>query len=155
MKKIKLTRNKYTIVDDEDYEILSKYKWYCTNAGYAQKDIYKEKKKYLMHRVILNAFKGEVVDHINGNPLDNRKQNLRKSTQCLNTKNVKCNRRNNTSGYKGVSFNKKYQKWEAYITFNYKHIFLGYFDKKNDAGKSYNNKAKELFGEYSNLNKII
>lgn len=154
MKKIKLTRNKFAIVDDKDYPILSASKWYCTNAGYAQRDLYSERKKILMHRFILGAGSGESVDHINGNKLDNRRLNLRLCSQSNNCKNLSCSRKNNSSGYKGVSLNKKYKKWEAYITNNYKRVFLGYFDTKKEAGLAYNAKALELYGEFANLNKI-
>ena len=153
MKQIKLTRNRSAIVDDSDYTKLSEYKWYCTHNGYAQRDIWKPRSKILMHRYLLKAKKGENIDHINGNPLDNRRKNLRICNQSQNTANGKI-RKNNKSGYKGVSYNKKFAKWEAYITKDYKHIFLGYFDKKNDAAKAYNTKAKEVFGKFANLNKL-
>jgi hypothetical protein len=113
--------------------------------------------KYILARYIMNCPKGMVVDHINGNRLDNRKSNLRICTQFQNTKN-RFKSRSNKSGYKGVSFFKaKYplkKPWVAEIVYNYKRISLGYFYTKEDAAKAYNKKAIELFGEFAKLNVI-
>lgn len=152
MKKIKLTRGKYALVDDEDYSLLSEHKWYCTNNGYAQHDVYKLKKKVLMHRFLLGVKKGYVVDHINGNPLDNRRINLRVCSQSQNMANSRLSKASK-SGFKGVSWDKKCCKWGAYLTKDYKHIFLGYFDEIKDAANAYNKRAESEFGNFAKLNK--
>lgn len=145
MKTIKLSKNKEVLVDDEDYVYLNQFKWNC-NQGYAKRTI-------SMHDVIMNNQSDLIVDHINGNPLDNRKQNLRLVTVSQNQMNNK--KRNNTSSiYKGVSWNKDHKKWKAYIMANKKYNHLGYFIREIDAAKAYNKAALTYFGEYARINKI-
>jgi len=159
MKKIKLTQGQYALVDDEDFEDLNKYKWIaqyssCTKTYYVKRHSHREcgKPKHLqMHRVIMNAKKGQVIDHINGNTLDNRKENLRIATYSQNRGNSK-RYRNNTSGYKGVSWNKNRQRWEACIGYQNKYIYLGLYTTKEEAALAYNEAAKKYFGEFANLN---
>ena len=91
------------------------------------------------------------VDHINGNPLDNRKSNLRICTNAENQRNRGVNK-NNTSGYKGVCWAKQNKKWKARIKHNGKLIHLGYYKDKEEAARAYDKKAKELHGEYAYLN---
>jgi hypothetical protein len=143
------TKKGLVLIDDDLFDELNKYRWYIGNNGYAQND---SKPRKLMHRFIMGNPK-ENIDHINGNKLDNRKCNLRVCNQSGNTANGKI-RINNKSGYRGVSWNKKYKKWESYLTKNYKHFFLGYFDNKKIAAKVYNREAKKQFGEFARLNKI-
>ena len=150
MKKIKLSRGKYTIVDDEDFEWLNRWKWSYNSLGYARMG--QNYKTILMHRLIMNTPHGMETDHINGNGLDNRRSNLRICTRSQNKMNT-CLSSKNTSGYKGVCWNKNSKKWRAEIEYK-KSICLGYFDNKIDAAKAYNQKAKELFGEFAKLNKI-
>ena len=96
----------------------------------------------------MNAPKGMSVDHINGNKLDNRKSNLRICTHAENLRNLK-KAKNNTSGFKGVSWYSKSKKWRAVITFGGKYHHLGLFVKKQDAIDAYNQKAKEYFGQFA------
>ena len=103
MKKIELTRNKFTLVDDEDYEGLTRNKWCCSKSGYAT--CKKNNKTVYMHKVIMGN-PTLSVDHINGNKLDNRKSNLRLATHSNNTKNRSKNKTSN-SKYKGVGFEKR------------------------------------------------
>jgi len=128
MKEIKLGRSNFvTLVDNEDFEWLSRWKWHLSSHGYVISTFHgKGHKKVYMHRLINNTLKGVITDHINQNQLDNRKLNLRNATKFQNATNSGI-WRNNTSGIKGVSWNKKVEKWETYITKNSKHIFLGYF----------------------------
>lgn len=159
MKKIRLTRNKFAIVDNEDFEILNKYKWSVLkgwNTSYAVRSLYDSKtqktsKTLLMHRVILNLKNKEICDHVNGNGLDNRKNNLRLVTKSQNSINSKINIRNK-SGYKGVSWDKLRKKWTSRIKVNGKYLFLGRFDSKSKAMKEYNKKAKEEHGVFFNPN---
>lgn len=143
MKIIPLTQGKSTIIDD-DYGYLSKYKWHYRH-GYAMR---REQGKFLyMHRIIINTPSNMFTDHINGNTLDNRKDNLRICTKSENNRNRGMGR-NNKSGLKGVTWHKYDKKWQAQITIDNKNIYLGKFVDKFEAFEVYNNKAKELFGEY-------
>jgi hypothetical protein len=158
MKEIVLTNGKIALVDDEDFEELSEIKWYFRKEGYAVGNLPSPKKgvypKQLMHRHIMSAKKGQQIDHINGNKLDNRKCNLRIADASLNQANSKL-RSTNTTGYRGVQYKKDRKKcWYATIKHNYKVICLGYFETKKEAGLAYNEKAKELFGEFARLNVI-
>ena len=156
MNKIPLTQGKFAIVDDEDYEELSKYKWhYHKNRmkypGYAMRAIYIDGKQIIlrMHRVILNISKNKQGDHINGNTLDNRRSNLRVCTQKENNWNAS-KRKDNTSGYKGVHHFKG--KWAARIQVDNKRLFLGYYETVKEAAKGYDIAAKKYFDNYSKLN---
>jgi len=169
VKKIKLTQDKEALVDDEDYEMLNEHKWYAAKDwSIKNKDKFYVQRKsptgpngkqktILMHRVITNAPKGMHVDHINGNPLDNRKENLRVCTPQQNNMNRR-KYNNNTSGYKGVYYQKKpkhmineYSKpWRAEI----RRIHIGLYKTKEEAALAYNKKALEVFGEYAQLNDV-
>lgn len=135
---IKLTQGKKTIVDDEDFEILSRYKW-CYNTGYAVRNIYpvdwKHPVKIFMHRQILGDIKKDLIDHINQNPLDNRKVNLRVATKSQNAINCKIYR-SNSSGIKGVGWYKKANKWLVQLTINHRKLYLGLFKDFNEAVKT-------------------
>lgn len=150
---IKLTRGKHAIIDDEDLDRVRQHTWNCLKIGYAQCNRKTgEFAKTLLHRFILNYPKGN-IDHVNGDKLDNRKINLRVATQSQNMANTG-KRMTNKSGHKGVCWNKKYSKWEATLTKDYKHIFLGYFNEKLEASKAYNKGAVLHYGEFAQLNKI-
>lgn len=106
-----------------------------------------------MHRLLvgLPPKSKEKVDHINGQTLDNRKQNLRICSQAENCRNRSKDRRN-TTGYKGPVWNRG--AWAVRITFNYKGIYVGRYDTLEEAARAYNLKAKELFGEFAKLNDV-
>ena len=152
MKKIKLTQNKFALIDDEFYPSFLKFKWYY-GEGYAKRNVWKPKHMVIrLHHLILPKKMGFDVDHINGNTLDNRRVNLRYVTRKQNLHNQGI-RGDNTSGYKGVSkFREKF--WRAYIVVDYKQISLGIHNTKEEAAKAYNKAAKEFHGEYARLNKL-
>jgi hypothetical protein len=152
-KLISLSKGKYVLVDDDDFEWLNQYKWYFHRSGYATRGyrINKAVKMVLMHREILKPPQYLETDHINGNKLDNRRINLRIATTQQNQFN-RGNPINNTSGYKGVDWNKQIKRWRATMYINGKPIHLGYFDKKTDAAIAYNQLAGEVQGEFSRLN---
>lgn len=129
MKEIRLTQNKFALVDDEDFERLNQYKWYFSN-GYAKHDSggRKNRTRLYMHRMALKAEPGQEVDHINRNKLDNRKSNLRFVTHYQNSINVFI-RRDNKSGHTGVFLNPKTKKHRAYID----RMNLGEFKSFNEA----------------------
>lgn len=153
VKSITLSSGRKCQVDDEDYDLLSLTKWSDDSRGYAIRRAINpdgtgttEK----MHRIITSAKQGEIVDHINGLPWDNRKENLRIVTNRQNTRNSKL-KSTNKSGYKGVAVYKN-GKWSAQITVNYRKIHLGIFEDAEEAAMVYNNAATEHFGEYARLN---
>jgi hypothetical protein len=142
-------KGKFAIVSDEDYEHLSKYKWHV-NKGYPERSENIGGGKILhvkMHKEILNQPKGYVADHINGDKLDNRRENLRICTQGENAKNKRLSKVN-TSGFKGVSLDKKSGKWSAYVS--NKHI--GYFDDIETAARAYDYHALLRHGEFALIN---
>lgn len=166
MKKIKLTgkysNGRFALVDDEDYELLKKWKWGCSSGGYAyrkeqiSRDFLKKKSKYkniLLHRFILNPSREQDIDHRNLNPLDNRKANLRICTRSQNFWNKKIGK-TNTSGFKGVSPSSNRKLWRVKICKNKKQIHIGYFKDILKAARAYNLAAKKYFGEFARLNNI-
>ena len=155
MKIIKLTQNKETIIDNEYYQLLNKYKWQYHHTGdVIRGEMRNGKYKILsLHREIMNAVKGEQVDHINHNRLDNRKCNLRICTKQQNSFNRKGNL-NSKSKYKGVWWYESLKRWQVYITYNKKHEYLGVYKDIREAAKAYNEAAIKYFGEFAYLNKI-
>ena len=155
MKEIKLANDRgIALVDNEDYEMLSQYKWRIMRNNYALTTI-KFNNKWItkkMHRLIMNEPKGMQIDHIDNNGLNNQKNNLRIVTHSQNMMNK--HKRWGVSKHKGVSFFKRDNNWRAYISINKKQIHLGYFNFEIKAAMAYNKSAKELFGEYANLNEV-
>lgn len=146
MKKIPLTQGKSALVSDEDYEYLNQWKWCAQKIGrtfYAVRGS-RNSHRY-MHRVIADklGFKSQ-VDHINRDGLDNRRSNLRDTTQKQNLENTRV-WGHNTSGYKGVCWYKPYSKWRARITHYGRTIHLGYFDNIEDAVKARKAAEKKYF----------
>jgi len=90
---------------------------------------------------------GEIVDHINGDTLDNRKQNLRIATPLQNARNKK-RAKNNTSGFKGVEWDPRRSKWRAAIVVQGRRRHLGHFDDAREASKRYEEAAKNIFGQF-------
>jgi hypothetical protein len=156
-RKIPLTQGKFAIVDPEDYEELSKYKWYAVQSPrgfYAVRTVFAKKarggrKTVGMHRIILKAPEGKFIDHINHNGLDNRKCNLRICTLQQNIWNMRKQRGNCASQYKGVTWRKDIDKWQARVICGGKVFSCGHFDDEKTAASAYDKKAKELFGEFA------
>lgn len=149
-KMIPLTRGKFALVDDADYEWLSQWKWHCLLQGYAarrRKVSEGGRELILMHRQITGAIDGFEVDHINGNKLDNRRRNLRNVTCCQNGWN-RSKSNYNTSGQTGVSWHKSNKRWVAYIRANNKFIRLGNFKDFEDACRARKEAEAQYFGSY-------
>jgi hypothetical protein len=159
MKEIKLTNGGVALVDDEDFDDLNKHKWFShkeRNTAYAwrnEKKGFRQYGKVKMHRQILNPKKSEHVDHINGNGLDNRRDNIRVCTAQQNQMN-RHNHSSHSSIYKGVSYHKQNDRWRALIHLNGKPISLGCYSTPEAAAIAYNEKAIELFGEFARPNVI-
>lgn len=139
MREIPLTQDKFALVSDIDYEYLNQWKWCAHWTGYnwyAITNIRKDDGKRTiirMHQMIAGRLGfPNTADHKNGNGLDNRRSNLRDATVKQQSENTKLPK-NNTSGHKGVSWERQHSKWRAYIHHNGKRIYLGLFHSKDDA----------------------
>ena len=149
------------LIDEEDEALWEKYNWIvvndCRNYYLQTNKRENNKNKTLrFHRIILKAPKGIIVDHINGNGLDNRKSNLRTCTTSQNGMNRRKQLKETTSKYKGVTKDRREKvnlPWRMSIYKN-KDIYIKYFKTENEAALAYNAKAKELFGEFTLLNKV-
>jgi hypothetical protein len=155
-KHIELTKGAVAIVDDDDYEELSKYKWFLHKDGYAVRNIrlgVNKRTAEMMHRVIMKTPKGLEVDHIDGNKLNNCKANLRNCTHKQNMGNLK-KRSNGKSKYKGVSRVTGSNKWQSYVLHQGETIYFGVYSSEKDAASVYNDWAIKTFGEFASLNDI-
>lgn len=150
MKTIQLSRGMEAIVDDEDYERISKYKWCITVNGYAtRKRPLKEGNKHvLMHREILGTPSGFDTDHINGNKLDNRRVNLRVATRAQNSRNSRTPMKRSITGIRGVSPHGN-GRFVAFISRKGKRFHLGVFDTKESAEAARRAKEIEMWGEFA------
>lgn len=152
---IPLTRGYFAIIDAVDGDLAS-FKWHTRlNKGgspYAVREV--SEKFQRMHRVILerklerSLDAKEYPDHIDGNGLNNRRDNLRLSTKTQNSRNCRLSSKN-TSGFKGVHYRPDKRKWDAKISVNNKTIFLGYFDTPEEASDAYHAAAIKYFGEFA------
>ncbi len=156
-RRIDLGQGEFTIVDPDVYYRLGHYKWYLKGnkrkfyAVRSTKIGPGETKMLSLHREIMNEPKGLMVDHKNNDSLDNRTDNLRVATRSQNCQNVS-KRKNTSSRFIGVCFHKSHKKWTAYINFEGKRTFLGYFDNEIDAAKSYDKAALKYYGEFAKVN---
>ena len=150
---IELTRGFVALADEEDFALVSQFKWYASPNGRRTYAVNKTGRRpsVHMHRLVIRAVKGQKVDHRNGNGLDNRRANLRFCSQTQNLGNSRLSSRNR-SGFKGVSFDKRRNLWTADIQVNGKDIFLGYFRSPKHAALAYNGAARRLFGEFARPN---
>jgi hypothetical protein len=154
MKTIHLTQGQHTIVDDDDYERLTalgswhydryakriEAKWDKRSKTYNKRVVY-------MHRLIVNAADGLHVDHLNGDKLDNRKSNLQVCTARENAIRQQVYPKRGSSRFKGVSYDKRRNKWKAVIGHNYKRIDIGRFNTEQEAADAYDTFSKKLHGK--------
>lgn len=162
MTKIPLTKGKFALVDDEDFDFINQWKWHINTNGYAVRSEHiagsseggliphGRHKNLFLHRVLTKTPQGMVVDHINRDKLDNRRSNLRICTHQENTFNQTVKK--GSSIYKGVCWDNRAQKWMSYIHPDKKMKFLGYFPTERWAAMAYDIAAKDLFGKFAKLN---
>lgn len=160
MKEIKLTQNKVALVDDEDFELLSKYSWCASKTKstyYAMAYAVNSEGKrttVMMHRIIMDVTGRKIwVDHRDHDGLNNQRNNLRIATISQNSSN-RSSKKNSASKFLGVGWSQKAKKWQVAIYKDGKHKYIGLFESEEGAALAYNNAAKELHGEFANLNKI-
>ena len=157
---IELTKGYSTIVDDADYVVLASWKWRVLDNRHGQ--FYairssprriKPRRTVLMHREILDAPTGVMVDHINGDGLDNQRNNLR---LCTNAQNQQNRRKHATasSRYKGVCWDKSVDKWLARIGPHGKVQILGWHASELEAARAYDRAAHEMCGEFARFNGV-
>ena len=158
-RRIYLSDGEWTILDQQDYCRCREFKWFIKGNGskvYALRSFKigpKKTKMAAMHREIMNAPKGKIVDHKNGDSLDNRRANLRFATQSQNLANAIRDKSKASSRFTGVYLNKaREKKWHVGIRYQGKKVFLGRFDNEIDAAKAYDEAAKKYYGEFARLN---
>lgn len=156
MKKIPLTQGKVALVDDEDYDRVSRHKWCIDKRGHTSYAILSSKHKgghatRRMHSYIIGDIEGMMIDHINSNGLDNRKVNLRHCTRSQNMANQR-SRVDTSSVYKGIWWRKDNNKWRVRIVKDGVKHNLGNFICEIEAAKAYDKAAREHFGEFARLN---
>lgn len=154
MNKIILRNGEECLVSPQDFHWINQRNWYLHAAGYAMCDLWGRRgsAKVLMHRLILLAPDTATVDHINGNVLDNRRENLRLATQ--SEQNMNRHKIVGVSKFKGVYRRSDGLKWVAMIKKNYQRKYLGCFENEIDAALAYNKAAIELHGSFAKLNNI-
>lgn len=154
---IELANGNIAKVDAEDYERVSAIHWHIDDAGYVRTNIWSDGKKSSaprMHRFVLQEIDSKThIDHINGDKLDNRKSNLRACSGSSNAMN-RGKQNNNSSGYKGVIFDKSRDKWRAEICFEGNRKYLGRFNTVEEAAIAYNDAALIYHGEFANINEV-
>lgn len=154
MKEIKLTQGKVAIVDDADFEWLSQWKWHFHHSGYAARTGSRPVQRTIhMHREVNQTPDGLSTDHINGNKLDNRRENLRSCTRAENNRNIG-KLANNKSGYKGVHWLKRGRRWQAQTTVAGKRVHLGVFDSAQEAAVAYDAFVLQEHGKFARPNSV-
>lgn len=148
--------DKIILIDDEDYELFCSHNWHFVkgrNTFYLYTNIIKDKKRktVALHQIILTCPKDMCIDHIDRNGLNNQRSNLRVCNRSEN----QCNqfkRKNTSSQYRGVSWNKYQQRWECYINKDQKRTFIGKFKSEVEAARKWDEYAKKIHGEFARLN---
>ena len=145
-KRLPLGNGLYTVVDDEDYELLNRFKWRVVKSGGDSQSFYAVATMRL-HRLIKECPKGLMVDHINGDTLDNRQCNLRVCTNSQNQQNT--DSRGGSSKYKNVSYSSRYNKWYGKFRYNGHEYFCGYHDTEDQCRQAVIAKRTEICPEFS------
>jgi len=166
--RIPLPHGLVALIDAADAPLVREYSWHLKTQAARPDHIYAQtsmrlpggrKKSVLLHRMIMDARPGEVVDHVNGDTLDCRRKNLRLATARGNSTNVTSSKNQKRGGYKGVSWNQNAGKWEAGICAGEvksngkrRRLYLGLFENERDAARAYDEAAKYYFGSFAAVN---
>lgn len=165
MRQIPLSQDRVVFVDDGDYELLNRHKWFAGKSRgdnkYAARSVASRSEgksktaTILMHRIILDLQPGDKreCDHIDGDGLNNQRSNLRICTRRQNSRNQK-KQKGSTSKYKGIYWNRRECRWMSRIRVDGTLIYLGMFDSEADAALAYNDAATKYFKEFALLNTI-
>lgn len=145
MRYIYLTQGYKAIVDDSDFELLNKFKWYFDHGYAARREKQAGRRKVYMHRQLLGLDTDMLCDHINRNGLDNRESNLRACTPSQN----QANRKKTRTDFKGIWFNKRDKLYQARIVVNRKVLSLGSSKDPQEAHRIYMDAAELYFGEFA------
>lgn len=158
MKTIELTKGKVALVDDEDYDLLRRYRWIAYkkhNTWYARCSVEfpsengkRQRISVHMHQQVLLWFEG--VDHVNRNGLDNRRENLRRASAGENARNIA--KKDGTSRFMGVCWHPAKEKWMASMSLNGRCKYLGYFDDEEDAAHAYDDAVQKVHPGFAQLN---
>ena len=163
---ILLTQGKVAVVDDSDYDAVSRFRWYTvkcknilyakTGCSYASTYPNGHRKRWqahmYLHRFILHPPRGLVIDHVNSNPLDCRRCNMRVCTQAQNTYHRRKTKRLTRSQYIGIKWHSRDCVWETRIDCEYHSYYLGRSRSEIEAAKLYDKGACEVHGEFAELN---
>lgn len=139
----------YALVDEADWQAVNGRRWTMHPLGYITTRM--DGRSVALHRMLLNPDQGQVVDHVNGDPKDNRRSNLRTCTQPENARNTRKRKGNNP--YKGIKSERKTQgRWSAKIRANGVEVYLGCFGSAEEAARAYDEAALIYHGEFARLN---
>lgn len=157
MKTIPLTQGKFALIDDADFDLVSKFKWCAQNRPsgicYAVTRFPGSRKLIYLHRFVMGEPSGMMVDHINHNGLDNQKENLRSCTCSQNQMNRTGAQMNSTSGARGVSLKKISSQWQAQIRLNGRLKYLGLFSSIGAASAAYVAANAKYFGDFGGISR--
>jgi len=151
---VPLTQGQIALIDDADEPIVAGVRWKVLDHGrrlYAVGRIVGSSSTFYMHRLLLDAPPGSDVDHLNGDGLDNRRENLRLATRSQNLWNSRLSAANK-SGYKGVAPGRQPGHWRALLVHNQRTISLGQYDTPEEAARAYDARARELHGAFARCN---
>lgn len=158
-KKIFLSNGQFAVVDDEDYEQLSKYRWHAQprrRTTYAITTFHMSEKSssISMHRMIMKPPSKLEVDHIDSNGLNNQRSNLRLATRSQNMRNTRVFKKNQSSRYRGVVRRNRKKPWQVQIRVRGKKIYIGSYATEKEAARAYNKAAQKYHGDFAILNEI-
>ena len=151
---VKTSKGETFAVDPEFSSLFERHIWHISPQGYVERTTTTKGRKrvhFKLHRIVAGALLGQQVDHINGDKLDNRKENLRICTRMGNSANSKL-RSDNKTGYKGVHKHRRGDTFQATIMHQQKPIYISRFQTALEAAMAYDNAAIALFGEFAKTN---
>lgn len=152
VKQIPLTQGKFALIDDPDFQSVSEHKWFAVTDGwnwYAARKVKKQQQR--LHNFLMEPPPGVRIDHRDGNGLNCQRRNMRISTHAQNQQNRR-SKNPHTSRFKGVSWRKSHKRWVAQIRVDRQVVYLGLFEREEDAARKYDAAAEKHFGEFALTN---